>query len=93
MVQIYDEGNIDKMDYKIFPMIIFLLAIANMVPATVSSIFYSPNFSQCQFINIFLHQNFSLYSNLWSNFEDITTVNYYFRRAMIVHLIKNYLYH
>ena len=33
----------------------FLLPIANVAPATVSSIL---NFSQCQFVNIFPQQNF-----------------------------------
>ena len=49
--------NINKIDkFLMIPTTKYLYAIANVVPATVSSIFYSSNFSQCQFINIFSHQ-------------------------------------
>ena len=51
MTQISDKKLLSDSS-KIFPTKI----IANVVPATVSS-----KFSQCQFINIFLHQKFMLY--------------------------------
>ena len=41
------------------------LAIANMALATDSLIFYLSLFSQCQFINIFPHENFTIYI-VWS---------------------------
>ena len=60
MVQIFEEEIIDEFDkflvinqnlpYQIF----YYVVKANVVPATVSSIFYLLKFSQCQFVNISL---------------------------------------
>ena len=54
--------NIDKIDkflviHQNFPNQVFLLAIANVVPATVLLIIYSSNSSQSQFLNISFFKN------------------------------------
>ena len=56
MTQISDKKLLSD-SLKIFPTKI----ITNIVPVTVSSIYYSLKFFQCQFINIFLHQKFMLH--------------------------------
>lgn len=45
MVQNFDEGKIDETDKFLVICQTFVLAIANVVPATVSPNFYSLNFS------------------------------------------------
>ena len=57
MVQTFKEEIIDEFDkflvIKIFLTKYFYYVVkANVVPATVSSIFYLSKFSQCQFVNI-----------------------------------------
>ena len=61
------ESN-DKIDeflmiHQNFPYKVFLLTIVYAVLATVLSIFYSLNISQCQFVNIFPYQKFVSYSS------------------------------